>query len=94
MHELIISVYGSRNAAVSMYYKGKYYVVEVERWTNIKNSGLITYLPVANPQVVFDEIAEWLLSKTEGEEVDVYLTGYAETIKPKFKYNENKRRIP
>ena len=88
MHELIISVYGSHNAAVSMYYKGKYYVVEVERWTNIKNSGLITYLPVANPQVVFDEIAEWLLSKTEGEEVDVYLTGYAETIKPKFKYKK------
>lgn len=88
MQELIISVYGSHNAAVSMYYKGKYYVVEVERWTNIKNSGLITYLPVANPQAVFDDITEWLLSKTEGEEVDVYLTGYAETIKPKFKYKK------
>lgn len=84
----IISIYGSHNAAVSMYYNGSYYVVEVERWTNIKNSGLITYLPVPNPQVVFDDITEWLLSKTEGEEVDVYLTGYAETIRPKFAYKK------
>lgn len=87
MNQLIISVYGSHNAAVAMYYNGKYYVVEVERWTNIKNSGLVSYLPVANPQTVFDDISEWLLSHTNGETVDVFLTGYADSIKPKFKYN-------
>lgn len=88
MSDLVISVYGSHNAAVCMYYKRQYYVVEVERWTNIKNSGLVTYLPVANPQMVFDEIVEWLLSKTEGEDVDVFLTAYADSIVPKFNYKQ------
>ena len=56
MNQLIISVYGSHNAAVSMYYNGKYYVVEVERWANIKNSGLLYYNAIRTPQIVFDEI--------------------------------------
>lgn len=88
MDQLIISVYGSHNAAIAMYYKGKYYVVEVERWANIKNSGLVYYNAVRNPQLVFDEITEWLLSHTDGEDVDIYLVGYADTIKPKFKYKK------
>lgn len=88
--DLIISVYGSHNAAVSMYYKGKYYVVEVERWTGVKNVGLSYYLASRNYQQVFDDICEWLLSHTDGEEVDVYLTGYADLIRPKFSY---KRKI-
>lgn len=69
-----------------MYYRGSYYVVEVERWTNMKNSGLTTYLPIKSPQTVFDEITNWLLSHTNGEAVDVFLTGYAEGIVPKFEY--------
>lgn len=88
MDKLIISLYGSHNAAVSMYYKGQYYVVEVERWLNIKNSGLTGYLPARHPQIVFDEIVNWLLSKTQGEEVDVYLVGYGDGIIPKFSYKE------
>lgn len=87
-NRLIISVYGSHNAAIAMYYKGEYHVVEVERWTNIKNSGLTTYLPVSNPQFIFDEITNYLLSKTDGEDVDVFLTGYADSIKPKFNFKE------
>lgn len=88
MDNLIISVYGSHNAAVSMYYKGKYYVVEVERWANIKNSGLVYYNAIQNPQIVFDEISAWLLSHTEGEDVDAFLVGYADTITPKFNYKK------
>ena len=86
MDNLIISLYGSHNAAVSMYYKGEYYVVEVERWLNIKNSGLTGYLPARNPQLVFDDIVNWLLNKTNGEEVDTFLVGYGDGIVPKFKY--------
>ena len=88
MEQLIISVYGSHNAAISMYYKEKYYVVEVERWANIKNSGLVYYNAIKNPQIVFDEITNWLLSHTDGEDVDAFLVGYADTIVPKFKYKK------
>ena len=77
-NRLVISAYGSHNAAISMFYKGEYTVVEVERWTNIKNSGLVYYNPVANPQSVFDEIVDWLLSKTAGEIVDAFITGYCD----------------
>lgn len=88
MNDLIISVYGSHNAAIAMYYKGRYFVVEVERWINKKNAGLISYLPSINPQVIFDEITDWLLEKTNGEVVDVFLTGYADSIVPKFAYDK------
>lgn len=87
--ELILSAYGSHNAAISMYYKGQYTVVEVERWLSSKNIGLTTYMPVQNPQLVFDEITEWLLSKTDKSEVDVYMTDYVQNIQPKFKYSQH-----
>lgn len=83
---LTISVYGSHNASVAMEYNGKYYVVEVERWLNLKNSGLLYYNGVRDAQIVFDEISNWLLSHTKGECVDVFLTGYADAIVPKFNY--------
>lgn len=85
MSDLVISAYGSHNGSIAMLYKGKYYVVEVERWANIKNSGLLYYNPIQYPQTVFDEICEWLLSHTDGEEVDAFLIGYMDAIKPKFK---------
>ena len=47
--KLIMSVYGSHNAAVAMYYKGKYTVIEVERWLKQKNIGLLHYFPVELP---------------------------------------------
>lgn len=88
--KLIISAYGSHNATISMYYKDKYYVVELERWLNSKNIGLCNYMPCHNMQLVYDEIIEWLLSKTDRSHVDVYMEGYINRlyIKPKFKYNE------
>lgn len=86
---LVISAYGSHNAAISMYYKGEYTVVEVERWINKKNSGLTTYLPATNPQLVFDEITEWLLAKAGRSEVDVYIPGYITgDVVPKFNYKK------
>jgi carbamoyltransferase len=85
---LVISAYGSHNAAISMYYKGEYTVVEVERWLNSKNIGLVNYMPCSHPQVVFDEITDWLLEKAGKTEVDVYITGYVNKIVPKFKYKK------
>lgn len=91
--ELIIAAYGSHNATVAMYYKGNYTVIEVERWLSKKNAGLITYLPAAYPQVIFDEITDFLLSKTNRSDVDLYMTNYNDLnkIKPKFVYKEHKR---
>lgn len=85
---LVISAYGSHNAAISMYYKGEYTVVEVERWLNSKNIGLVNYMPCAHPQIVFDEITDWLLEKAGKREVDVFITGYVNKIVPKFKFKK------
>lgn len=87
--KLILSAYGSHNAAIAMFYKGEYTVVEVERWLNSKNIGLTNYMPAKHPQIVFDEITEYLLSKTDRSDVDVYITGYLKDIKPKFHYKEH-----
>ena len=87
MSKLIISAYGSHNAAISMFYKGNYTVVEVERWLNSKNAGLTFYNPSRNPQLVFDEICQWLIDQTDKSEVDVYISGYMGNVRPKFKVN-------
>jgi carbamoyltransferase len=88
-NKLIISAYGSHNAAVSMYYKGVYTVVEVERWLNLKNAGLTFYLPSRNPQLVFDEICQYLLDQTDRSDVDVYISGYMGKVTPKFSYRKH-----
>ena len=89
--QLILSAYGSHNAAITMYYNGHYYVVEVERWLNSKNQGLCNYMPVRNMQLVFDEIVDYLLAKTDRKDVDIYLSGYMNEkyIKPKFVYKQH-----
>lgn len=87
--KLIISAYGSHNGGIAMYYKGQYYVVEAERWLNSKNIGISNYMPCRNPQLVFDQITEWLLSKTDRSDVDIFMTGYLPHIKPKFSYGQN-----
>lgn len=71
-----------------MYYKGEYTVVEIERWLNSKNIGLVNYMPCTYPQIVFDEITDYLLEKAGKKEVDVYITGYVSKIKPKFTYKK------
>lgn len=86
---LVISAYGSHNAAISMYYKGEYTVVELERWLNLKNIGLANYMPCSHPQIVFDEVTDYLLKKAGRSEVDTYITGYVSGIKPKFKYKNH-----
>lgn len=91
--QLIISAYGSHNAAISMYYRGDYTVVEVERWLNNKNIGLTSYSPCNIPQIVFDDITDWLLAKTDGRDVDVFIRGYLnpELVTPKFKFKHEHR---
>lgn len=89
MSKLIISAYGSHNAAISMFYKGNYTIVEVERWLNSKNAGLTFYNPSRNPQLTFDEICQWLLDQTDKSEVDVYISGYMGAVRPKFKVNHS-----
>lgn len=87
----IVSVYGSHNATVALYHDNKYHIVEVERWLNKKNAGLITYLPSEYPQLVFDEIIDYLRAKTGFDVVDLYLTNYADIskLKPKFQYKQH-----
>lgn len=85
---LVISAYGSHNAAISMYYRGEYTVIEVERWLNSKNIGLVNYMPCSHPQVVFDEICDYLLKKAGKSEVDMYITGYVNKLVPKFKFKQ------
>lgn len=85
---LVISAYGSHNAAISMYYRGEYTVVEVERWLNSKNIGLVNYMPCSHPQIVFDQITDYLLKKAGKSEVDLYMTGYVSKIVPKFKFKK------
>jgi carbamoyltransferase len=87
--ELIISAYGSHNATISMFYKGKYTVVEVERWLNRKNAGLANYNPVQNIQLVFDQICDYLFGLTDRSEADVYISGYMGQYKPKFFYKKH-----
>jgi carbamoyltransferase len=86
--KLIISAYGSHNASISLYYKGLFSVIEVERWTNIKNAGLTFYMPSKNPQIVFDEITSYLLKQTDRKDVDIYLTEYVSNIVPKFHFKQ------
>jgi carbamoyltransferase len=84
--KLVISAYGSHNAAIAMFYKGEYKVVEVERWLNSKNIGLTGYMPSRHPQIVFDEITEFLLSQTDRSDADILITGYLNNkmVTPKF----------
>jgi len=86
--KLIISVYGSHNASVVMYYKGEYTIVEVERWINQKNSGLTMYAPCLHPQIVFDEIITYLLSNTDRSHVDIYMSNYADKLEQNFTIKE------
>lgn len=85
---LVISAYGSHNGTISSYYKGEYTIIELERWLNSKNIGLVNYMPCSHPQLVFDEVVNYLLKKAGKSEVDVYITGYISGIVPKFKYKK------
>jgi len=97
MDDLIVSVYGSHNAAVAMYYRGVYRVIELERWNNIKNGGLLHYYPVPDPKAVLDDILSFLLSQTDKTEIDYYLTNFADiegdvnTMVPDVKFNNYHR---
>lgn len=88
--KLIISAYGSHNASICMWYKNQFYIIELERWLNSKNIGLVTYLPSEYPQIIFDEITDYLLSLTDRSDVDVLITGYMGNVKPKFNVKEVK----
>ena len=41
-----IAIYGSHNGSIALEDDGKYYVVEFERFFNIKNIGLAQYKPL------------------------------------------------
>lgn len=88
--ELILSWYASHNGTAAMFYDGKYYIVELERFLNSKNQGLCTYMPCHRMQGVYDEVTDYLLSQTDKSDVDVYLAGYVNSqyIKPKFNYKK------
>ncbi len=87
--DLIISAYGSHNGRIILYYNGIYKIVELERWLNIKNIGLTTYMACRYPQSVFDEITDFLLKGIDKQEVDLYLTNYVNNLTPKFPYKQH-----
>ena len=43
-----IAIYGSHNGSIALEDNGEYYVIEFERFFNIKNIGLAQYKPLAN----------------------------------------------
>lgn len=85
----VISAYGSHNGGVASFYKNEWTVIEAERWLNSKNIGLVSYLPCTNPQIVFDEICQYLMDKAGKTEVDVYISAYVNKLTPKFKYKKH-----
>lgn len=73
---LLISAYGSHNAAIAAFYNEKYYIIELERWLNKKNAGLAGYLPAKCPQKVFDDILNYIFEKTNTNVIDIFLSNY------------------
>lgn len=51
-----ISMYGSHNAAVAIEHEGRYLVIELERFLNYKNIGLVAYLPAYHPAEVIASV--------------------------------------
>jgi carbamoyltransferase len=57
----VISFYGSHNSALAVSINGKVEcVLEVERFTNYKNSGTSQYKVVNNPYVVLKHMVQWI----------------------------------
>lgn len=55
-----IAIYGSHNGAVAVENDGDYYVIEFERFFNIKNSGLAQYKPLKHRDKALYSILQYL----------------------------------
>ena len=79
--KLIVSAYGSHNGGVAYYYDGKWGVIEAERWLNSKNIGLTNYMAAKHPQIVLDEMIDFIFQETGKSDIDIFYSGYL-NIKP------------
>lgn len=90
--QLFVSAYGSHNATIAAYHDGRYYVIELERWLNKKNSGLNGYLPTKLPQRTFDDIISFIFSETNTNSITKFMSNYVTKIDlSKYNIQQQKR---
>ena len=66
-----IGVHGSHNASIAISLGGKVLeVVELERWTGIKNAAFYYYFPIDEPEKVINEILDYFKEKYGVEKYD------------------------
>jgi len=71
MEKFNLGVHGSHNAGIAISLGGKVLeVVELERWTGIKNAAFYYYFPIEEPKKVIDEILDYFKEKYGAESYD------------------------
>ena len=71
MEKFNLGIYGSHNAAVAISLGGNVLeVVELERWTGIKNAAFFYVFPIDNPIQVLNEILDYFQEKYGATEYD------------------------
>lgn len=71
MERFNLGVHGSHNAAIALSLGGKVLeVVELERWTGIKNAAFFFYFPIEEPKKFIDEILDYFEEKYGAKDYD------------------------
>ena len=71
MERFNIGVHGSHNASIAISLGGKILeVVELERWTGIKNAAFYYYFPIEEPEKVINEILDYFKDKYKVDRYD------------------------
>lgn len=71
MERFNIGVHGSHNASIAISLGGKILeVVELERWTGIKNAAFYYYFPIEEPEKVINEILDYFKEKYKVDRYD------------------------
>ena len=75
-----LALYSGHNASLTLAKDGKILeVLEVERYTNIKNGGLIWYLPAHEPFNVIKDILKYFKDKYGAEEYEHLICNQEDT---------------
>lgn len=69
--KVIVGFQGNHNAGITIYNKGQYIVIELERLFNIKNAAWCCYNPFMNGKVLTKWIVNYIKSKYNIDEIDV-----------------------
>ena len=71
MERFNLGVHGSHNAAIAVSLGGKVLeVVELERWTGVKNAAFFYYFPLEDPKKYIDEILDYFEEKYGAKDYD------------------------